>query len=256
MPETQAPSPFDDPESYDLLFETLDFDIELYRSVVRENGGPVLDLACGTGRILLRLLQDGFETDGVDLFEPMLKTLAAKAAALRKNPNLYNCDLSNFKTQRKYKVVLCAFNAFAHNLTQRDQLSSLRCIHDHLQTGGVFVCHMSYPAAQLWSEPDGIAILEAEIPQPKTGGFVRIYDTRFKNPIEQTQQSKMEIQILDANRNIINTNKSETTVRWIYKPEFELLLRAAGYSRFDIYGDFDRSPLTRDSQQMIVMGWK
>jgi hypothetical protein len=42
----------------------------------------------------------------------------------------------------------------------------------------------------------------------------------------------------------------------IYKHEMELLLRVAGFARWEIYGDFDRRPLTRENDAMIVMGWK
>jgi SAM-dependent methyltransferase len=252
---SDAPAtPFHRADLYDLLFENLTFDVEFFRSVAREFGSPVLDLACGTGRILLRLAQEGFDVDGVDLFPTMLDRLRAKAASRGLSPNCYVGDLKQFKTPRTYGVVLCAFNAFAHNLSQQDQIASLQCARQHLRPGGVLACHMSYPVAGLWSEPDGIPILEAEMVHPEIPEKkVRIYDTRFKNPVEQTQRSNIEIQILDSSGTVLESHRSETAVRWIYKPEFELLLRTAGFSSWEIFGDFDRSPMGATSQQMLVV---
>ncbi|MBI3818780.1 MAG: class I SAM-dependent methyltransferase [Planctomycetes bacterium] len=244
-------SPFERPELYDLLFDTLEFDLEIYKSAARGARGPVLDLACGTGRVGLKLLEDGAQLDGVDLYEPMLAHFRKKADARGLKVNLYRGGFTNFQTPRKYALVVCAFNAFAHNLTQADQLETLRRVRDHLLPGGAFLCHMSFPSAELWSGPDGVPILEAEVPAGG-GRMVKIYDSRTKNPLEQTQHSEMEIQIVGADGGVIESHKSETDVRWIYKPEFELLLTTAGFSKINFFGDFDRSPLRADSKQLIV----
>jgi SAM-dependent methyltransferase len=78
---TDRPSPYEAPELYDLMFETLDFDLPYWLKVGREAGGPVLDLGCGTGRILLPLLEAGVDADGVDLHRPMLAYARRKAEA-------------------------------------------------------------------------------------------------------------------------------------------------------------------------------
>ena len=71
-------SPFDDGEFYDVMCQGLDYGIDFYVGLAKEAKGPVLDIACGTGRILLPVLQSGAE-HGLDLFQPMLNTARAKA---------------------------------------------------------------------------------------------------------------------------------------------------------------------------------
>jgi SAM-dependent methyltransferase len=61
------PSPYDFPAIYDLLFEAFDFDLSFWLKVAREANGPVLEAGCGTGRVLLRLLEAGLDADGFDL---------------------------------------------------------------------------------------------------------------------------------------------------------------------------------------------
>jgi hypothetical protein len=66
----------------------------------------------------------------------------------------------------------------------------------------------------------------------------------------------VEIQELDAEGRVAASHPSTTSMRWTYKPEMELLLQAAGFPRWQICGDFDRRPLTSDTDQMIVFAWK
>src|SRR5262245_22017896 len=91
------PSPFDDGEFYDILCQRLDHGIDFYVGLAREAKGPVLDIACGTGRVLLPVLQAGIDANGLDLFQPMLDTARRKAAALGLSPNLHRGDMAYFE---------------------------------------------------------------------------------------------------------------------------------------------------------------
>jgi hypothetical protein len=72
---------------------------------------------------------------------------------------------------------------------------------------------------------------------------------------QQCQHSINEIEFLDAMGAVTATHRNETTARWIYKGEMALLLRVAGFGRWEIYGGFDRRPLTRDTDGMVVQAW-
>ena len=76
------PSVFEDGDVYDLVLKDIPYGLDFYVTLAREAQGPVLDIACGTGRILLPCLQAGVDIEGLDLYWPMLKTLRAKAADL------------------------------------------------------------------------------------------------------------------------------------------------------------------------------
>src|SRR5205807_10445494 len=98
------PSPFDDGELYDIWCGGLTYAIDFFVELARQANGPVLDIACGTGRILLPCLQAGADVDGLDLSEPMLSTLRKKAAALQLAPRLYTADMSDFELPRRYAL--------------------------------------------------------------------------------------------------------------------------------------------------------
>jgi 2-polyprenyl-3-methyl-5-hydroxy-6-metoxy-1,4-benzoquinol methylase len=106
QPESGLPSIFDDGDVYDLVDKDVPYGLDFYVTLAREANGPVLDLACGTGRILPPCLQAGVDIEGLDLFEPMLQTLRTKAATLGLSPRLHQADMSNCSLSRRCRVIM------------------------------------------------------------------------------------------------------------------------------------------------------
>lgn len=253
---TPLPSPYEAPDLYDLALDAFQEDVPFWIEEARRGGGPTLEVACGTGRVLLRLTEQGLEVDGVDSAPAMLDRLRTKAAAQGAKPHLYLADMRDFTTPRRYTRVFIAFNGFAHCETIDDQLRCLRCCREHLVPGGALIVHMSYPSQAYWLTPDGERVLEMEAPRAGTEGTLRMWDTRTKDPVAQRQESLVEMEETDAAGVVQHTHRFATTQRWVYRAELELLLRVAGFARWEILGGWDRSPLTRDDQQMMAFGWK
>lgn len=254
--QPELPSPFDDGGLYDLLFENFDYGLEFYLELAQAAGGPVLDIACGTGRILLPCLKAGVDVDGLDLSPALLERLKFKAQQLGFQPTLYQADMRSFQCQRQYKLQVIPFNAIVHLLTTDDQLTALRRCYDHLELGGNLVFDTFFPGMGILNLPQHSRQFEHEIQHPQTGLPVRLYDTRSFDRVEQIQYSLMEIEELDAQGNVAQLHRCQTTVRWIYKSEMELLLRLAGFQRWEIYGGFDRRPLKNETDAMIVSAWR
>ena len=250
-----APTPFDDGALYDLFFERLDIGLDFYLALAKAADGPVLDLACGTGRILLPCLQAGVDIDGADLSSAMLARLREKASAMGVEPRLYQADMASFRLPRRYALIGITFNAFVHNLTTEDQLATLNACREHLLPGGQLVFDTAFPGTAWIAAPSGTREMEMEIAHPETGLPVRMWDTRTFDRVRQLQYSFNEIEMLDATGKVIATHPSKTVIRWIYKAEMELLLRAAGFARWQILGDFDGRPLQHETDAMIVQAW-
>jgi SAM-dependent methyltransferase len=248
-------TPFDDGGLYDVVFGDFRFDLDFYLELARQARGPVLEIACGTGRVLLPCLQAGVDIEGLDLFPGMLEALQRKAATMGVTPTTHRADMRDFALTRRFALVFCAFNGFVHCLTTDDQLRALRTWRGHLAPGGGVVFNVFFPGREYLAESEGTPVLEAEVRDPATGLPVRIYDTRTMHRVEQVQHSSIEIQELDTEGRVAAAHRSETDMRWTFKPEMELLLAAAGFARGEICGDFDRRPLTRDDEQMIVFAW-
>lgn len=252
---SDLPSIFDDGDVYDLVGGDTPYGLDFYVTQAREASGPVLDIACGTGRILLPCLQAGVDIEGLDLFEPMLKTLRAKAAALDFSPRLHQADMSDFSLSRRFGLIMIPFNAFIHNLTQESQIRCLRLCREHLLPGGVLTFDTFFPALEIIGTPANTRVLEGELPHPQTGLPMRMYDTRTFDRVAQLFRSMNEIELLDADGSVQKVYRSEDHLRFIYKQEMALLLRVAGFVRWEIYGDFDRHPLINENEAMVVCAW-
>jgi SAM-dependent methyltransferase len=256
LPADSLPSVFDDGDLYDLMAGDIPYGLDFYTALAREASGGVLDTACGTGRILLPCLQAGVDIEGLDLFEPMLKRLRAKAAALGLSPRLHQADMSDFSLPRRFALVMIPFNAFIHNMTQAAQIGCLERCREHLLPGGLLAFDTFFPSLEIIGAPQNTRVLEGEAPHPQTGLPMRMYDTRSFDRVAQEQHSLNELELLAADGSIQAVYRSQASSRYLYKHEMELLLRVAGFARWEIYGDFDRRPLTRETDAMIVMAWK
>ncbi len=255
-PKRGPASPFDNAELYDVLFGDLEFDRSFYLELARTAGGPVLEVACGSGRILIPCLQAGVSIDGIDNSGAMIEALLCKAAALGLHPRVHQADMRDFALPDRYALIFIAFNGFVHALTTEEQLKTLQTCRDHLMPGGKLVFNTFYPGLEILAGAQGVPVFEHEARHPATGLPVRIYDTRTLNRVEQIQYSSIEIQELDAEGQLKASHRSETSMRWTFKPEMELLLRVSGFSHWRICGSFDGRPLTREGDLMVVFAWR
>lgn len=257
MDENQSglPSVFDDGELYDLVLRDIPYGLDFYAALAREANGPVLDIACGTGRILLPCLQAGVDIEGLDLFEPMLATLRAKAAALNLTPRLHRADMSNFSLTRRYRLIMIPFNAFIHNMTQETQIRCLQLCREHLLPGGKLAFDTFFPSLAIIGTPQDTRVLEGELAHPQTGLPMRMYDTRRFDRVAQVQYSLNELELVAADGSIERVHRSQVSSRYIYKHEMELLLRASRFARWEIHGGFDGRPLTQEDDAMVVTAW-
>lgn len=253
--ETPLRSPYDAPELYDLLFDSLDFDLPFWLETARAAGGPVLEIACGTGRILLALRRAGLDADGLDASPSMIERLRAKAAADKLAVRAEIADMRAFDLGRRYARVFCAFNGFAHCETIADQIACLRSAREHLAPGGALVLHMSYPGPAYWLEPEGRAAFEHETVLPD-GAKVQMWDNRRKDVVAQRQDSEVEIWELDPAERPKSVHKFKTSQRWVYRYELELLFAAAGFDHWEIFGGFERQPLRKPDDQMIAWAYR
>jgi SAM-dependent methyltransferase len=240
---------------YDLLLGDFDYGLNFYMGLARQADGPVLDIACGTGRIMLPCLRLGLDVEGLDLYDGMLDRLRQKAAAEQIEPRLHRADMSDFRLPRRFALIMIPFNAFVHNMTADAQIRCLQLCREHLLPGGLLAFDTFFPGKEIVTTPDGTRVLEGEFAHRDTGLPVRLYDTRSFDRVAQIQHSQNDIEILDASGRVTATHPSQISLRWIYKNEMELLLRLAGFTRWRIYGDFDRRPLVNETDSMIVEAW-
>ena len=134
-------------EYYDLFAKNND--IPLYLRMADKYGSPILDLACGTGRVSVKLAEAGHEVVGIDATKQMLELAQKKADSLpddvRSRVSFLEGDFRNFELQRRFRLVIIPFS-FQYCLTTDQQLACLSSIKKHLTDDGVFILDL-YPEA-------------------------------------------------------------------------------------------------------------
>lgn len=147
---------FEDPANYDLEeAESALQRIPYFLGVLDRIGGPVLELACGSGLITLAMARRCGDVTGVDFSRPMLEHASAKAAQLAVTVNWHFGDVRALDLGRRFRLIVLTGNAFQAFLTTDDQDLLLRSVHRHLASGGVFVFDTRNPGGQsLADEPD------------------------------------------------------------------------------------------------------
>jgi SAM-dependent methyltransferase len=225
-------------------------DVNFYLDLCRE-AGEVLEPGCGTGRVLVAAAQAGCAITGLDNSRRMLARCRAKVDRLnsleRDRTTLVHADMTNFQLARRFKLVIVPFRPIQHLTSTREQLSFLRCIHQHLQPGGRLVFDVFNPNLALLAAPVNGGEIEdtPELTLPDGRRLRRSYRTLQKRYADQCTDCELIYYVDD--RPIVQP----LTMRYFFRFELEHLLARSGFQVAALYGDFDAEPFTDNSPEMI-----
>ena len=224
-------------------------DAVFYLSLARKTGGPVLELGCGSGRVLLPIARSGIECTGLDPSRAMLARLEKNGPPA--NLRLVRGRMQDFDLKgERFALVYSAFRAFQHLLTVEDELSCLAAVRRHLAPGGTFAIDVFAPKL------DRIAVLEEpEFPEIRwregDAEIVRFTSVR-RDPATQVFQVTFRHEIRRKGRRP-EIRTVSTKMRYLFRYEVEHLLARAGFSKIQIFGGFDRRPYDYFSGETVVV---
>jgi SAM-dependent methyltransferase len=255
MPDT-ARTPYVDPELYDLSYSWYSPDLEFYLGLAKASRGPVLEVGCGTGRVLIPMLQAGVDADGLDLEPAMLARLESKAQALGLAPRVFAGDMRDFTMPRRYRLIVLPFRPFQHLLSTEDQLRALRCLREHLLPGGAMVMNLFYPSWDYIAENAGKTRVTRTFPHPVHGRTVAFHEHNEYDRVNQVVTvERVVVEEGEPGGEPVRTRVT-FALRWVFRFEMELLLRAAGFTRYDLRRGFDGGPFEKDTDEMVWSAWR
>jgi len=179
-----------DGRHYDLINADVDKDIEFYKRLGRKYGSPVLELACGTGRVTIPLAEAGFDIVGLDISEPMLDFARKKAKARNLKIEFVNADCRNFNLSRKFKTIIFPFNAIAHLYDRKDIDACFSCVRKHLHEDGIFSIDIFNPSLKILMREPQKRFFVGEYEDPDNLGKVAITETNFYDDATQINHVK------------------------------------------------------------------
>lgn len=233
-------------ENYDRYLEAMcsEFDAhegfqEFYLGLAKKYGqGGVVDIACGTGAVLLYLAERGIEIDGTDLSEEMCKVAASKAMAKKLDLNIYPADMTKFDSGRKYSLAIIARSGFMHLPSSKLQKEALMNIRERLLPGGILTFNTFDPwpivqAEQMNTSSDDYSFRLEYV--NNNGNKEKIYNAISYNPFLQQMHGNWKFVEYDQEGNIIGERIRPILMRQTYRSEIFLLAELCGYEVLDIY---------------------
>jgi SAM-dependent methyltransferase len=228
---------------YDMIYGNYRDDVAFYLGEAKKAKGKTLEVACGTGRIYLELLKQGLDTVGIDISEEMIAALKAKAEGMALKPKVHVADMRSFKLGERFNLIIVPFRSFLYNLTTEDQLKTLRNFREHLAPGGRLVLNFFYPDIErmmsFGKESEDLVVIE-------NGRYLLREKSFFVDEVNQTIET---VAALFKDNELFW--KGSYRLAFIYKREFELLLRLTGFGKSSVFGGFDKRPLSSYKQEMV-----
>lgn len=216
---------------------------EFYLELARKYGqGGVVDIACGTGAVLLYLAQRGIEIDGTDISEAMCKVADAKAEEMGLKLNIYPADMTKFDSGRKYSLAIIARSGFMHLPTSQLQKEALMNISAQLLPGGIFTFNTFDPWPEMQAQQIRTTAADYSFRleyMNKDGNREEIYNSIGYNPFTQQMQGNWKFVTYNDAGEIIDERVRPLLMRQTYRSEIYLLAELTGFEVIDIYRGYN-----------------
>ena len=223
-------------------------DVDFFVEEAKRSAGPVLELGCGTGRVLIPTARAGVDICGLDSSEHMLnrcrEKLDAEPVAVRERVELIQGDVRDFQLGRQFGLVTLPFRPFQHLTEVNDQIACLQCVRRCLANEGRLILDVFDPCLE--KLVDESLLNEQSLGKPFTmpdGRYVR----RSERIAERDRAR--QIQQVELIYNIRHPGGREQRLvtsfpmRYFFRYEVEHLLALCGFEIEDLYSDYKRSPV-------------
>jgi SAM-dependent methyltransferase len=268
---------FADPHTYDIE-DNNDTGIAFYTALAQETGGPVLEIACGTGRVSIPIARLGFAVTGVDIVPGMLELARSKSIGL---PTRWvEGDARAFDLGEQFQLIFMTGNAFQAMLTRADQEALLERVRAHLHDEGLFAFETRNPrwarsrdSLSVNSPGDGVPLRSSnkttetrgrdlwanletrdeeehwQMYTDLSGREVRVSKTQAYDHVAQILHWTTYRRWREGDRE--QTKITRIAIRYTFPQELAALLHYNGFTIIRQYGDWNLEPLTSASTSII-----
>lgn len=239
-------------EFYDILQGEAN-EVSAYCDFIDQYKDPVLEIGCGTGRLLIPLAKKGYDITGIDLSEDMLDICRDKLNKQKLNDRvkLVKADMRNFKLDQKFNFIFTACNTIFHLLSLDDLKSFLNSVKYHLTDGGVFVIDISAPNIKGMIDSDGEEFTSEYI-YPEKGTKIVNYFSPEYDILNQMETDTIVLKEYDEGK-LIREASTEVNLTFFWPRELKIVLESCGFKIIEKYGSIQGDPLNSDSNEIIIL---
>src|ERR1700730_10885223 len=215
---------------YDVEHARFDEDVDLYMNFAALRGGPLLELACGSGRLLLPLASAGYEITGVDTSAAMLDLarVALETEGVAARCTLAQQDMCALQLGKKFHMAFIALGSFGHIVMRKAQQQAMAAIRAHLTSSGTFILDISNDDAR-YIESMGGQVLHQGTWQLEDATMV----THFVSPASSHTMHLLDLtHFYDVHKQgeAVWRTITRTQLYLFERNEAELLLEQAGFT--------------------------
>lgn len=225
-----------------------------YLDVVKKHGQPVLDVGCGTGRILLDFMGQGFDIDGVDNSPDMLALCKQKAEKLNLHPAIYQQEMTRLSLPRKYQTILVPSSSFQLLVDAALPPIAINRFYEHLLPGGVLVM----PFMTLWKPGQPLESESTrEAARPEDGAIVRLWQYARFEPETDLEHTLSRYEIIRDGKVITSEEHNQSPATRSYTQQQAMALyQGAGFKDVQVFHAFTFEPVKPEDEIFCVLGVK
>jgi len=238
---------YSDGELYDAAHWWKTNDIEFIADFADEFGGPVLELAAGTGRLASTILERGHTYTGIELSRNFVKCAKTKSERFKSKANFIEGDIRNFDLGEQFQFIFIGFNSILHLLTNNDIKSFLKCVHSHLTDSGTFLIDLFVPDPFfLYRDKQKYYVMDFDDPN---GDHCIVSETNDYD--NESQVNHIHWYFNTDGKNEPDEYRFDMHI--IFPDTMDRLLSEAGFAIKEKYGDYDKTSFGPESNLQIYL---
>jgi len=233
-------------------------DLPFYLDLAEQSRGPVLEIACGTGRVLLPMARHSIEICGVDNSQSMLavlkESLAREPQEIRQRVTVEEGDMRTFRLHRRFPLVIIPFRPMQHMFTVEDQVAALKTAAAHLTDEGTLAFDVFYPKFEMiWTKVgEEVPEMEWASASDPTKIVRRFFRKDSIDKINQIFSFTFIFRTYDTH-DLIQEETEPFRLCYYTYPHLRTLFQLAGLEPVAEYGSFAKTPLDNSAEQMIFL---
>lgn len=243
---------YHDPILYDKENESYAPELPFLLKWASKSNGPIIDLACGTGRITIPLAKNGYELVGVDIHNGMLEEALKKAGNLKVPIKWVEQDCAKLELDLKSSLLYSVGNSFQHFLTNEAQDGFLSSVNKHLEMSGIFIFGTRFPSAEELLQPNTEEYWRTYIDSDSLQK-VDMYTISQYDSLNQIQHYTTIRKYRNKDGKIVDEKRTNISLRYVFPKEMERLLIAHGFEIVHVFSDWKETPISQNSYEMVYV---
>ncbi len=238
-----------DGKHYDQMHRDADWDLSFWSAQARKYGDPVLELACGTGRVANTLALEGVRVTGIDNADTMLSEARSKSASQGIDVEWVQADVRHFELGTTYSLIIVPFRSIAAILTATDLGACLSCVKKHLEPDGRFIIDAFNPDLDILRHSPEERYPFAEYPDPEGDGTIAVTYSNLYDVASQINRMKLFFKLPSQTEEVIE----ELNLRMYFPRELDALLESNGFIIEDKFGDYEETPFISSARLQLLV---